>query len=30
LDSAFVREVDVDADGLVVTYPGLFKRVSVR
>jgi uncharacterized protein len=27
LDSDFVREIDVDADGLVVTYPGLFKRV---
>jgi hypothetical protein len=28
LDSDFVREIDVDADGLVVTYPGLFKRLS--
>jgi uncharacterized protein len=28
LDSDFVREIDVDADGLVVTYPGLFRRVS--
>jgi uncharacterized protein len=27
LDSDFVREIDVDADGLVVTYPGLFRRV---
>jgi hypothetical protein len=27
LDSDFVREVDVDADGLVVTYPDLFRRV---
>src|SRR5262245_7859692 len=26
LDSDFVRDIDVDADGLVVTYPGLFKR----
>jgi hypothetical protein len=28
LDSDFVREIDTDADGLVVTYPGLFKKVS--
>ena len=28
LDSEFVREIDTDAEGLVVTYPGLFKRVS--
>ena len=27
LDSEFARDIDVDADGLVVTYPGLFKRV---
>ncbi len=27
LDSTFVRELDVDADGLVVTYPGLFRRM---
>ncbi|WP_178134027.1 putative glycolipid-binding domain-containing protein [Vineibacter terrae] len=27
LDSDFVREVEVDADGLVVTYPDLFRRV---
>jgi hypothetical protein len=27
LDSDFVRDIDVDLDGLVVTYPGLFKRV---
>jgi uncharacterized protein len=27
LDSDFVREIDVDAHGLVVTYPGLFKRL---
>ncbi|HKZ07280.1 MAG TPA: putative glycolipid-binding domain-containing protein [Methylomirabilota bacterium] len=27
LDSDFVAEVEVDADGLVVTYPGLFRRV---
>jgi uncharacterized protein len=27
LDSDFVREIDVDADGLLVTYPGLFRRV---
>jgi hypothetical protein len=27
LDSDFVREIDVDADGLVVTYPDLFKRI---
>lgn len=28
LDSEFVREIDIDVEGLVVTYPGLFKRVS--
>jgi hypothetical protein len=27
LDSAFTREIEVDQDGLVVTYPGLFRRV---
>jgi hypothetical protein len=27
LDSDFMREIDVDADGLVVTYPDLFRRV---
>jgi hypothetical protein len=27
LDSDFVREIEVDGDGLVVTYPGLFRRV---
>ncbi|MGO9454093.1 MAG: putative glycolipid-binding domain-containing protein [Candidatus Binataceae bacterium] len=27
LDSDFVREIEVDQDGLVVTYPGLFKRL---
>jgi len=27
LDSDFVREIEVDPDGLVVTYPGLFKRI---
>jgi len=27
LDSDFVREIDIDTDGLVVTYPGLFRRV---
>ena len=27
LDNAFARDVDVDADGLVVVYPGLFRRV---
>jgi hypothetical protein len=30
LDSDFVREIEVDADGLVIDYPGLFKRVSWR
>lgn len=28
LDSDFMREIEVDADGLVVTYPDLFRRVS--
>jgi hypothetical protein len=27
LDSDFVREIKVDGDGLVVTYPGLFRRL---
>jgi len=27
LDSDFVREIEVDSEGLVVTYPGLFKRL---
>jgi uncharacterized protein len=27
LDSDFVREIEVDQEGLVVTYPGLFKRL---
>jgi hypothetical protein len=27
LDSDFVREIEIDADGLVVTYPGLFRRL---
>jgi uncharacterized protein len=27
LDSDFVREIEVDIDGLVVTYPDLFKRL---
>ena len=26
LDSDFVREIEVDPDGLVVSYPGLFRR----
>jgi hypothetical protein len=28
LDSDFVREIEVDDDGLVVVYPGLFKRLK--
>jgi uncharacterized protein len=28
LDSDFVREIDIDKDGLVVTYPGLFRRLA--
>ena len=28
LDSDFVREIEVDEDGLVVTYPGLFRRAG--
>ena len=27
LDSGFVREIETDNDGLVVSYPGLFRRV---
>ena len=27
LDSDFVREIEVDGQGLVVTYPGLFRRL---
>jgi uncharacterized protein len=27
LDGDFVRDIKVDGDGLVVTYPGLFKRL---
>jgi hypothetical protein len=27
LDGDFVRDIEVDSDGLVVTYPGLFRRV---
>jgi hypothetical protein len=27
LGSDFVREIEVDKDGLVVLYPGLFRRV---
>jgi hypothetical protein len=27
LNSDFARDIDVDSDGLVVKYPGLFKRV---
>jgi hypothetical protein len=27
LDSDFVREIQVDQNGLVVTYPGLFRRL---
>lgn len=28
LDIDFVREIEVDADGLVVTYPEMFRRLS--
>jgi len=28
LDSDFTREIDVDAHGLVVLYPGLFRRIG--
>ena len=27
LDSDFVREIETDDDGLVLTYPGLFRRI---
>jgi hypothetical protein len=27
LDSDFTRDIDIDADGLVVSYPGLFRRI---
>ena len=27
LDSEFTCDIDTDADGLIVTYPGLFRRV---
>lgn len=27
LDTEFTRDIDVDTDGLIVTYPGLFRRV---
>ena len=27
VDGTFTREIEVDGDGLVVTYPGLFQRV---
>jgi hypothetical protein len=27
LDSDFTRDIEVDGHGLVVTYPGLFRRV---
>ena len=27
LDSDFTREIEVDGHGLIVTYPGLFRRV---
>ena len=28
LDSDFTRDIDVDEHGLVVLYPGLFRRIS--
>ncbi len=28
LDSDFVRDIEVDEDGLVVSYPGLFERIG--
>ena len=28
LDTDFVREIEVDTQGLVLAYPGLFKRVE--
>jgi hypothetical protein len=27
LDGDFVRDIEVDADGLVINYPGLFRRI---
>ena len=27
LDSDFTRDLEVDADGIVVSYPGLFERL---
>ena len=27
IDSDFTREIEVDSRGLVVTYPGLFRRL---
>jgi hypothetical protein len=27
LDSDFVREIEVDSEGLVMAYPGLFRRI---
>ena len=27
LDTEFTRDIETDADGLIVTYPGLFRRV---
>jgi hypothetical protein len=27
LDSDFVREIETDRDGIVVTYPGVFRRI---
>jgi hypothetical protein len=27
LDSEFTRDIDTDADGLILTYPGLFRRI---
>ncbi|WP_191057619.1 putative glycolipid-binding domain-containing protein [Geminicoccus harenae] len=27
-DSGFSRELEIDADGLVVSYPGLFRRIA--
>jgi hypothetical protein len=28
LDSDFVREIEVDSEGLVIDYPGLFRRID--
>jgi hypothetical protein len=28
LDTDFSREIDIDAHGLVTTYPGMFRRVA--